>query len=228
MKTWCLVCFVCLFFLKSSYFLYYLPSAMGRFSTTVLQEVTEFLLSAQIRVSTHQQIFQGTIYWHPFLVSANTNTSPRPHLPQQGVPPTACSLPVSSKDSWGFISCSARSATTAAAASGGGWGGDGGALTGVVDSGVSNASSESELLGKTKQERVFLTAWTSKEREDSWQRHQLLGYLCDLQRQPTRRYYTPVWFPEQNIMATILSLLCATKVNVYLETNPRCRACFSV
>lgn len=39
----------------------------------------------------------------------------------------------------------------AAAVSGGGCGGDGGALTGVVDSGVSNASSESELLGKTRE-----------------------------------------------------------------------------
>lgn len=44
------------------------------------------------------------------------------------------------------------SATTAAAAdaSGGGCGGEGGAFTGVVDSGVSNASSESELLVKIK------------------------------------------------------------------------------
>lgn len=73
------------------------------------------------------------------------------------------SLPVSSTGSWGFISCSATSATTtaaAAAASGGGCGGEGGALTGVVDSGVSKASSESELLGRIKAE-------TGKHSEDS-------------------------------------------------------------
>jgi len=54
------------------------------------------------------------------------------------------------------------SATTAAAAaaSGGGCGGEGGAFTGVVDSGVSNASSESELLGKIKRE-------TNEQSEDS-------------------------------------------------------------
>lgn len=52
------------------------------------------------------------------------------------------------------------SATAAAAASGGGCGGEGGALTGVVDSGVSKASSESELLGKIKAE-------TGEHSEDS-------------------------------------------------------------
>lgn len=47
------------------------------------------------------------------------------------------------------------SATMATSVSGGGCGGDGGALTGVVDSGVSNASSESELLGKTRERVSF-------------------------------------------------------------------------
>lgn len=62
----------------------------------------------------------------------------------------------------------------AAAVSGGGCGGDGGALTGVVDSGVSNASSESELLGKTR-ERVSLTGWTSEQSEDVLRRQTAFG-----------------------------------------------------
>lgn len=146
---------------------------------------------------------------------------------------------MSSKGSWGFISCSATSATTAAA-SGGGCGGEGGAFTGVVDSGVSNASSESELLGKIKWE-------TSEQSEDLhlqgylemqgfpswWHRPRLSGYLCISQG----RFYTAVWFPEQNNMAIVFSvyksfchlrLLCVIKVKTRLEINLSCRSCFPV
>lgn len=59
---------------------------------------------------------------------------------------------MSSTGTGAVVSCSATSATTAAAASGCCCGGEGGAFTGVVDSGVSNASSESELLVEIKRE----------------------------------------------------------------------------
>lgn len=59
------------------------------------------------------------------------------------IPFTVRSLPASSDGSGGLISGSSMSNTMA---SGGGCGSGGAAFTGVVDSGVSNASSESELL----------------------------------------------------------------------------------
>lgn len=108
---------------------------------------------------------------------------------------------MSSKGSWGFISCSAMSATTAAAAaaaSGGGCGGEGGAFTGVVDSGVSNASSESELLVKIKWE-------TSEQSEDSCLQV-ILGNagLSELMAQ-TSAIRLPLHFPEEILHCSMVS-----------------------
>lgn len=100
-------------------------------------------------------------------------------------------------------------AAAAAAASGGGCGGEGGALTGVVDSGVSNASSESELLGKIKAEtgehseiHVCRSGLGTLGFLSWWHRPQLSGYLCISQR----RFNIPGWFPEQDVTAVVFSL----------------------
>lgn len=135
---------------------------------------------------------------------------------------------------------SATTAAAAAAASGGGCGGEGGAFTGVVDSGVSNASSESELLGKIKgesseqSEDSCLQVYLEMQGFLSWGHWpQLPGYLCVSQR----TFYIVVWFPEQNTMAMVFSickslchlrLLCVTKANTHLEINLSCRSGFPV
>lgn len=72
----------------------------------------------------------------------------------RSIPAAVYLLPVSSEGSWGLISCSSTSNVVGAS---GGVGSSGGAaFTGVVDSGVSKASSESELLNKIQKKKDYL------------------------------------------------------------------------
>lgn len=112
-------------------------------------------------------------------------------------------IPVSSGGSCGFTSCSSMSN---AAISGGGSGSGGAAFTGVVDSGVSNASSESELLQTKKNRRRGVNTFSKSKGTNSpkWT-------TCKMQlsHEETRIHWhfrvaiklqCAAWFLERNIM----------------------------